>query len=69
MHLHFLDLETRNIHATNNIGEEGDHVVVAHGHVGHNPLQGHLLGAMILILLAAAVQLESKFGNFALRSS
>lgn len=69
MHLHLLDLQARNIHTANDIGKEGDHVVVAHGHVGNDSLEGHLFGAMILILLAAAVQLESKFGNFALRSS
>lgn len=57
--LHLLDLETRYVHASDYVREEGDHVVVAHGHVGNNLLESDLLDRMVLVLLSAAVQLEA----------
>ena len=56
------------MHAANNVREEGDHVVVAHGHVCDNLLEGRLLCREVLVLLAAAVELEAEFGDLALWS-
>ena len=55
---HLLDLQARNFHTANNIREQGHHIIVAHGHVGHNFLEGDLLGRMVLVLLSTARQLE-----------
>lgn len=57
------------MHAANNVRKEGNHVIVAHGHVGDNLLEGGLLGGEVLILLSAAVELETKFGDLALWSA
>ena len=55
---HLLDLQTLNGHAGDDIGEQANHVVVTHGHVGDNLLESNLLLGKVLVLLAAAVQLE-----------
>ena len=55
--LHLLDLQNLNIHAVYNVWEKCNHVVVAHGHVGHNLLECILLCGIVLILLAAVGQL------------
>lgn len=67
--LHFLDFETRDVHAANDIGKEGDHVVVAHGHVGNDLFQGDFLDRVVLVLLAAAVELEAQLSYLALLSN
>jgi hypothetical protein len=66
---HLLDLEAGDMHATNNVREEGHHVIVAHGHVGDNLLEGRLLGGEVLVLLAAAVEFEAEFSDLALWSA
>jgi hypothetical protein len=63
---HLFDLKVWDVHAADNIGKQGDHIVVAHGHVGNNLLEGDLLGGEVLVLLAAAIQLEAQLGDFAL---
>jgi len=35
------------------IGEQGDHIVVAHGHVGNNLLESNLLAEVTLVLLSS----------------
>jgi len=54
------------MHAADDVGEEGHHVVIAHGHVGDDLLEGRLLGGEILVLLAAAVELQTKLSDLAL---
>ena len=56
---HFLNLQAGNVHTADYIGKEGDHLVVAHGHVGNDLLESDLLLVEVLILLAAAVELEA----------
>lgn len=56
---HLLDLQAWDVHAAHDIGEEGYHVVVAHGHVRNNLLQGRLLRGEVLVLLSAAVELKT----------
>lgn len=56
---HLLDLQYRNLHARNDIWEECDHVIVAHGHIRDYLLQGCLLGNMILVLLTIVLKLCS----------
>jgi hypothetical protein len=62
---HLLNFQARNVHAGNNIWEQRNHVIVAHGHVGDNLLKRDLLAREVLLLLSAAVQLEAKLGHFA----
>jgi hypothetical protein len=54
------------VHGRNDIRKQGDHVVVAHGHVGDDLLEGCLLCGEVLVLLAAAVELEAELGHLAL---
>ena len=56
------------MHAFNDIREECHHIVVAHGHVSHNLLQGNLFGSMILVFFAATLKLYAQFCDFALHS-
>lgn len=63
---HLLDLQCRNHHALDNVGEEGGHVVVAHGHVGDNLLERDLLAGKVLVLLVT-VELGAELCYFALR--
>jgi hypothetical protein len=56
------------MHATDDVWEERHHVVITHSHIGDNLLQRNLLARKVLILLSAAVQLETKFRNFTLAS-
>ena len=55
---HLLDLQAMYLHAANDIREQGHHIIVAHGHIGHNLLEGDFLGCMVLVLLSTAIQLE-----------
>lgn len=68
-YIHFLDLQAWNLHTANNIGEQSYHVVVAHGHVGHDLLEGNLLGRVILVLLTTTVELQSQLRNFSLNQN
>ena len=66
MVLHLLDLQTLNVHTSNDVGEQSDHVVVAHRHVGDDFLERNLLRRIAFVLLASAIQLEAKLRHFAL---
>lgn len=63
---HLLDLQHRNLHASNDIWKKCYHIIVAHSHVCDNFLQGRLFGDMILVLLAIVLKLRSQLSNFAL---
>jgi len=63
---HLLDLQTRYLHATNNIWKQSHHIIIAHGHVGNDLLQRNLLRRMILVLLPSTVQLQPQLRYFAL---
>ena len=52
---HLLDLQALDLHATHNIGKQGYHIVVTHGHVGNNLLESDLLGRLVFVLFATAV--------------
>lgn len=55
------------MHTSNNIWKEGNHVVVAHGHIGDNLLESNLLVVVHLVLFGGAtLEFLSQFGNFAL---
>ena len=56
---HLFNFQALDGHAGDNIGKQTDHVIVTHGHVGDNLLEGNLLLGKVLVLLAAAVQLEA----------
>lgn len=62
---HLLDLQGRYHHALDDVGEEGGHVVIAHGHVGDNLLERNLLAGKVLVLLVA-VELGTQLCHFAL---
>ena len=66
MRLHFLDLQTRYVHTTYDVREQCNHIIIAHGHVGNNLLEGCLLRREVFILLTAAVQFEAQLCYFAL---
>jgi hypothetical protein len=54
------------LHAVDDVREQRYHVVVAHGHIGHDALQRNLLGRIVLVPLSASVQLSSKLCDFPL---
>lgn len=67
VHAHLLNLQAGNVHAADDIGKQRDHVVVAHGHVGDNLLEGNLLAMVGLVLFASRrLQFLSEFGHLAL---
>ena len=55
------------MHACDDIWEETNHIIVAHGHVGYDLLEGDLLRRVILVFLASAVQLLTQLGHLPLR--
>lgn len=59
MSLHLFYLEALYVHAPDDVGEEGHHVVVAHRHVGDDLLERNLLGDIAPVLLPTRVQLEA----------
>jgi hypothetical protein len=63
--IHFLDLEGWNHHALNDIGEQGSHVIVAHGHVCNNLLERYLLPRKVLVLFVA-LEFSAQLRDFAL---
>ncbi len=54
------------MHATNHIRKQCHHVIVAHGHVGHNLFECNLLRRIVLVLLAPTVELQSQLCDLAL---
>ena len=68
-YLHLLDFQRVDLHATNHVGKQSYHVIVAHGHIGNNLLQSNLLGTEVLVLLAAARKLDAELCNFPLEWS
>lgn len=65
-HVHLLDLQTRQIHTGDHVGEQGHHIVVAHSHVGDDLLESDLFGRVVLILPASIIELLSQLRNFPL---
>lgn len=63
--IHFLDLQRWDHHALDNIGEQGCHVVITHGHIGHNFLQSNLLACEVLIFLVA-LKFSTELSDFTL---
>ena len=57
MYKHLLDLQARYLHTANNVREKRYHIIVAHGHIGHDLLEGNLLYRIVLVLFASTVQL------------
>lgn len=62
---HLLDLESGDHHALDYVGEEGGHVVVAHGHVCDDLLEGDLLAGEVFVFFVA-VEFGAELGYFAL---
>lgn len=49
--LHLFDFQYWYLHASDNIWEEGNHVIVAHGHICNDLLERVLLRGMIFVFL------------------
>ena len=64
--IHLLDLQTRQIHAVDNIGKQSNHIIIAHSHIGDNLFEGDFLGGVVLVLLAAAIKFLTQLGDLAL---
>lgn len=52
--LHFLDFKYRDLHTSHDVRKEGDHIVVAHRHVGDDFLERIFLSGMVFVLLAGS---------------
>lgn len=57
--VHFLNLKALDLHAAYNIREQRHHIVITHGHIGYDLLQRNLFSSVVLVLLPAAVELET----------
>jgi hypothetical protein len=66
---HLLDLQAGNLHAVQDVWEEGDHVIVAHGHIGNDLLESILLGGVVLVFLSTSRQFLAELRHFALVKS
>ncbi len=64
--IHLLDLPVVDLHTIDDIREECNHIVIAHGHIGHDLLEGHLLESMILVFLDPIAEFQTKLCNFPL---
>lgn len=52
--VHLLYFQTGQVHTVNDVREQANHIVIAHGHVGDDSLKSYLLSGMVLVLLATA---------------
>lgn len=64
--IHLLDLPVVDLHAVDHIRKECNHIVIAHGHIGHDLLEGHLLECMILIFFDPIAEFQAELCNFPL---
>lgn len=49
LYVHFLDFPVIDLHTTDHIREQSNHVIVAHRHISNNLLERHLFSSMILV--------------------